>query len=153
MISTGRLREIVLFKELSDGELDKLSTVLKEALYPKGTLIWEEGSSEQGLQIIDYGKVKVTRMTQEGNRQILAVLKADKFFGELSILDGRAHSASMEALEDTRVFILTKSAMDRLLQEAPQTAFKIVREMTITISEILREMNNKFIKMVDYIWE
>jgi hypothetical protein len=43
--------------------------------------------------------------------------------------------------------------MDRLLQEAPQTAFKIVREMTITISEILREMNNKFIKMVDYIWE
>jgi CRP-like cAMP-binding protein len=153
MISTKRLREIVLFKELSDGELDKLSKVLKEAFYPKGTLIWEEGSTEQGLQIIDSGKVKVTRRTQEGNRQVLAVLKASKFFGELSILDGRAHSASMEALEDTRVFILTKSHMDILLQEAPQTAFKIVSEMTIAISEILREMNNKFIKMVDYIWE
>ncbi len=71
--------------------------MLKEVFYPKGTLIWEEGSTEQGLQIIDSGKVKVTRMTQEGNRQVLAVLKANKFFGELSILDGRAHSASMEA--------------------------------------------------------
>jgi len=153
MINAKRLKEIVLFRELSNEELDKLSKVLKEALYPKDTLIWEEGSSEQGLQIIDYGKVKVTRRTQEGNRQTLAVLKADKFFGELSILDGRAHSASVEALEETRVFILTKSAMDRLLQETPHIAFKIVREMTIAISEILREMNNKFIKMVDYIWE
>ena len=83
----------------------------------------------------------------------MAVLKANKFFGELSILDGRAHSASMEALEDTKVFVLEKAEMDRLLAETPLTAFKIVREMTIAISEILREMNNKFIKMVDYIWE
>ena len=153
MISTERLKEIALFKELSDVELNKLSKGLEEAFYPKGTLIWEEGSTEQGLQIIDSGKVKVTRMTQEGNRQVLAVLKANKFFGELSILDGRAHSASMEALEDTRVFILRKAHMDRLLQDSPLTAFKIVSEMTIAISEILREMNNKFIKMVDYIWE
>lgn len=153
MISAKRLKETVLFREFSEEELDKLSTVLKEAFYPKGTLIWEEGSTEQGLQIIDYGKIKVTRMTQEGNRQVLAVLKANKFFGELSILDGRAHSASMEALEDTKVFVLGKTEMDRLLEETPLTAFKIVREMTIAISEILREMNNKFIKMVDYIWE
>lgn len=153
MISTKRLKEIILFSGLSDGELDNIAHLLKETHYPKGTLIWEEGSSEQGLQIIDYGRVKVTRMTQEGNRQTLAVLKANKFFGELSILDGRAHSASMEALEDTRVFVLTKADMDRLLKEAPQTAYKIVCEMTIAISEILREMNNKFIKMVDYIWE
>jgi CRP-like cAMP-binding protein len=153
MISAERLKEIVLFREFLQEELEKISQVLKEVSYPKGTLIWEEGSTEQGLQIIDYGKVKVTRRTQEGNRQVLAVLKANKFFGELSILDGRAHSASMEALEDTKVFVLGKTEMDRLLQETPLTAFKIVREMTIAISEILREMNNKFIKMVDYIWE
>jgi CRP-like cAMP-binding protein len=153
MISTERLKNVVLFREFSQEELERMSHILKESLYPKGTLIWEEGSSEQGLHIIDYGKVKVTRKTQEGHKQVLAVLKADKFFGELSILDGRAHSASMEALEDTKVFILAKSDMDRLLREAPLIAFKIVREMAIVISEILREMNSKFIKMVDYIWE
>ena len=153
MISTERLKKVGLFREFSEEDIEKMAHILKEAVYPKGTMIWEEGSTEQGLQIIDYGKVKVTRRTQEGNRQVLAVLKPDKFYGELSILDGRAHSASMEALEETKVFVLTKFEMDRLLQEAPLMAFKIVREMTITICEILREMNNKFIKMVDYIWE
>jgi CRP-like cAMP-binding protein len=152
MISTRRLKEIILFKEFTQEELEKISTIMKEAFYPKGTLVWEEDSAEQGLQIIDYGKVRVTRRTKEG-KQILAVLKQNNFFGELSILDGRAHSASVEALEDTKVFILTKADMDKLLAETPQTAYKIVREMTIAICEIIREMNDKFMKLVDYVWE
>jgi CRP-like cAMP-binding protein len=152
MISTRRLKEIILFKEFTQEELEKISTIMKEAFYPKGTMVWEEDSAEQGLQIIDYGKVRVTRRTKEG-KQILAVLKQNNFFGELSILDGRAHSASVEALEDTKVFILTKADMDKLLAETPQTAYKIVREMTIAICEIIREMNDKFMKLVDYVWE
>ncbi|MBI5055768.1 MAG: cyclic nucleotide-binding domain-containing protein [Nitrospirae bacterium] len=153
MISTRRLKEVTLFKEFTQEELEKISTMMKEAFYPKGTVVWEEDSPEQGLQIIDYGRVRVSRRTKEGNRQILAVLKVNNFYGELSILDGRAHSASVEALEDTKVFILAKADMDRLLQDSPQTAYKIVREMTITIVEILRDMNDKFMKLVDYVWE
>ncbi|MBI5742030.1 MAG: cyclic nucleotide-binding domain-containing protein [Nitrospirae bacterium] len=153
MVSTRRLKEIILFKDFTQEELLKISTTLKESFYPKGTVVWEKDSPEQGLQIIDYGRVRVTRRTKDGTRQILAVLKANNFFGELSILDGRAHSASVEALEDTKVFILSKADMDRLLAEAPQTAYKIVSEMTIAIVEILREMNDKFMKLVDYVWE
>jgi CRP-like cAMP-binding protein len=95
--------------------------------------------------------------TQESSRPSLAEIQTHpasaRFVSERSVLDGRAHSASTEALEDTRVFVLTKSDMDRLLSEIPQTAYKIVCEMTIAISEILRDMSNKSIKMADYIWE
>jgi len=43
--------------------------------------------------------------------------------------------------------------MEKLLDEKPVTAYKIVREMTIAINEILREMNDKFMKLVNYVWE
>jgi CRP-like cAMP-binding protein len=153
MVSTRRLKEISLFKGLSQEELEKLSGMLSEGFYKKGEVIWEEGSPEQGLHIIDYGKVRVSRRTKEGDRQILAVLKDNNFYGELSLLDGRAHSASVEALEDTKVFVLKRADMERLLKENPQTAYKIVREMTIAICEILRDMNDKFMKLVNYVWE
>jgi len=148
-----RLKEITIFKNLSEEELEKVSSIVKEVFYPKGTVIYEEGSVEQSLQIIDYGKVRVTKRTKEGHRQILAVLKRNNFFGELSLLDGRAHSASVEALEDTKVLVIKKTDMDKLLQENPHTAYKIVREITITICEILRDMNDKFVGMVSYVWE
>lgn len=153
MVSTRRLKEISLFKGLSQEELERLSNMLSEEFYRKGDVIWEEGSPEQGLHIIDYGKVRVSRRTKEGDRQILAVLKDNNFYGELSLLDGRSHSASVEALEDTKVLVLQRADMDRLLKESPQTAYKIVREMTIAICEILRDMNDKFMRLVNYVWE
>lgn len=153
MLSKDRLKEMTLFKKLTEDEIDKVSSVLEEAIYKKGSIIWEEGSPEQGLQIIDYGKVRISRKTSEGHRQVLAVLKANGFFGEMSLLDGRSHSASVEALEDTKVLILHRTKMENLLKESPPTAYNILRVMTIEICELLRQMNAKFMDMVNYVWE
>ncbi len=153
MLSKERLKEIKLFKGLSDDEIGIVANVLDESLYKKGAIIWEEGAPEQGLQIIDHGKVRITRKTSENHRQVLAVLKDDNFFGELSLLDGRSHSASAEALEDTKVYILHRSKMETLLKESPLTAYNIMRVLAIEICELLRQMNAKFMDMVNYVWE
>ncbi len=151
-MDTKQFKEITLFKGLSEDELEMVSSLLTEVFFPKGAVIWEEGSPEQGLYIIDYGKVRVTRRAGEGYRQVLAVLKKNNFFGELSLLDGRSHSASVEAVEDTKALVLHRADIEKMLQETPRTAYKIVSEMTIAICEILREMNYKFIEMVNYVW-
>lgn len=153
MLSKDKLKEITLFRELSDEDIEVVASVLEEAFYKKGSVVWEEGTPEQGLHIIDHGKVRVCRNTREGHKQVLAVLKDNNFYGELSILDGRMHSASVEAVEDTKVLVLHKSSMDKLLQENPQIAFNIVRVMTIEVCELLRVMNAKFMDMVNYVWE
>lgn len=153
MLSKDRLKEMTLFKGLSADEIDKVAPVLEEAFYKKGDIIWEEGAPEQGLQIIDHGKVRITRKTSEGHRQVLSVLKQNGFFGELSILDGRSHSASVEALEDTKVYILHRSNLEKLLAESPTTAYNIMRILAIEICELVRQMNAKFMDMVNYVWE
>ncbi len=153
MLSKDRLKEITLFRELSDEDIEVVASVLEEGFYKKGSVVWEEDTPEQGLHIIDHGKVRVCRNTREGHKQVLAVLKDNNFYGELSILDGRMHSASVEAVADTKVLILRKSSMDKLLQENPQVAFSIVRVMTIEVCELLRVMNAKFMNMVNYVWE
>jgi len=151
MINLESLKQICLFKGLSDEDLQKVASALKEKFYPKGTIIWEEDSVEQGLQIIEYGKVGVTKRTKERQRKMFGMLREGKFFGELSLLDGRNHSAELEALDDTKVFVLSRAEMARFLEEDPQIAYTIVREIAIDISKILREMNDKFMSMVNYI--
>lgn len=153
MLSKERLKGITLFKELSDEELDIVSSILEEAFYKKGSRVWEENAPAQGLHVIDTGKVKISRMTREGHRQVLAVLKQNQFFGELSLLDGRPHSASAEAVEDTKVYILHGEQMEKLLKQSPQTAYNILRVLGVQICELLRQMNAKFMDMVNYVWE
>ena len=153
MPTLARLKQISLFKDLSNDELKKVSKIIKVATYRKGAMILEEGSPEQGLHIIDSGKVRITRGTKEGHKQVLAVFKKNNFFGELSLLDGRSHSASVEALQKTNVFVIQKAEMDKFLKKNPRTAYKIVRDLAIEISMILRGMNDKFINMVDFLWD
>ena len=144
---------MTLFKDLSDEEIELVGSVLKEEFYKKGAVIWEENAPAQGLHVIDHGKVRITRRTRDGHRQVLAVLKQNGFFGELSLLDSRTHSASAEAVEDTKVYVLHREKMEKLLKESPQTAYNILRELAIEISELLRQMNAKFMDMVNYVWE
>jgi len=153
MPTLARLKKISLFKDLTNDELKKVSKLIKEKSVRKGGVIWEEGSPEQGLHIIDSGKVSISRKTKDNNKQVLAVLKKDSFLGELSCLDGRSHSASAEALMKTNLLIIRKADMDKLLNKNPKIAYKIVRDMAIEISHILRSMNDKFINMVDFIWD
>ncbi len=153
MPTLARLKKISLFKDLSNDELKKVSKLFKEKTVRKGEVIWEEGSPEQGLHIIDSGKVSISRKTKDNNKQVLAILKKDGFIGELSLLDGRSHSASAEALIKTNLLIIRKADFDKLLNKNPKIAYKIVRDMAIEISHILRNMNDKFINMVDFIWD
>ena len=153
MPTLARLKKIALFKDLTNDELKKVSKLFKEKSFRKGAVIWEEGSPEQGLHIIDAGKVSISRKTKDNNKQVLAILKKDGFIGELSLLDGRSHSASAEALMKTNLLIIRKADFDKLLNKNPQIAYKIVRDMAIEISHILRNMNDKFINMVDFIWD
>lgn len=153
MPTLDRLKKISLFKDLTSDELKKVSKLIKEKSVRKSAVIWEEDSPEQGLHIIDSGKVRISRKTKDGNKQVLAILKKNGFIGELSCLDGRSHSASAEALIKTNLFIIRKADMDKLLNKNPKIAYKIVRDMAIEISHILRSMNDKFINMVDFIWD
>jgi CRP/FNR family transcriptional regulator len=152
MVTKERLKKFTLFKDFSDSELKKISAIIKETSYPKGAVVYEEGSPGQGLHIIDKGRVRVTRKTKEGVKQVLHVMRPNSFFGELSFLDGRAHSASIETLEKTNVLVIKKEDMDKFLKQNPLIAYKMVRDITIAICEILRSMNDKFIIMVDYLW-
>ncbi len=98
------------------------------------------------------GKVKISRRTKEGDKQVLSVLNKNSFIGELSLLDGRNHSASAEALKKSEILIIKKADMDKFLEKNPKIAYKIIRDLAIEISQIVRSMNDKFIKMVDYLW-
>lgn len=152
MPTLSQLKKLSLFKDLSDDELNKVSKIIRKVTYKKGRKIWEENAPEQGLHIIVSGKVKISRKTKEGDSQVLAVLKKDNFIGELSLLDGRPHTASAEAVQSTVMFVIKKADMDMFLEKNPKTAYKIVRDLAIEIGQILRDMNYKFIKMVEYLW-
>ncbi len=152
MVEKEILRANPLFANLSEEELATVLEVIQQRDFAAGGQVFDETLPGQELYIILKGKVRIVKTTREGERQTLSVLKQGNFFGELSLLDGRKHSATAEAVEDSQLLVIDQAGLAQIEQNYPAVALKIIKNMALKISRTLREMNENFMGMVNYMW-
>ena len=68
-----------------------------------------EDDSKNFMYVIYTGKIKVVRTSSEGKEQILVIRKKGDFFGEMTLLDGKTQPASIVAIEDTTVGLISRT--------------------------------------------
>ncbi|MEJ2696860.1 MAG: Crp/Fnr family transcriptional regulator [Candidatus Sulfobium sp.] len=109
------LRSIPLFHSLTDEELMEISTkvVIKE--FSKNEVILHEEDTNDFMYVILFGKVKVVKATEEGKEIILAIHRSEEFFGEVSLIDGKTSPATVLAIENSLVAIISKNDFYSLL--------------------------------------
>jgi CRP-like cAMP-binding protein len=84
MSKTDHLRNVPIFTDLSDSDLNRIASKMVSRDYEKGQMILLEESTGETFFIITSGTVKVTRLSDDGREVILALLGGSDFFGEMS---------------------------------------------------------------------
>ena len=120
------LKNVPLFRELKEDELEALASVALYKNFPKNTVILLAEEEGDTLFIIDKGKVKVTILSEDGRELILDILSKGNFFGEMSLLDGRPRSATVVAIEDSKLLILRRGDFVRLIESIPRIAAQVM---------------------------
>lgn len=128
------LREVTLFKEVSDELLGEIASDAEEERVPRGHIIIQKGEIGDTLYIIVSGKVVV-----KDEEKILAEITDHQFFGELAILSPQPRSASVEAIEETLLLKLRRQNLIDHLNLDPKFSMGIILELCSRI----REMNKK----------
>ncbi|WKT82252.1 mechanosensitive ion channel [Thermosynechococcus sp. PP45] len=130
------LRNISCFSCCSNAELQMLIELGNRQFYGVGEIICSEGDPGDAFYIVLEGSVEVR---SEQLDQILATLYEGDFFGEISVLTGMPRSATVRALEETVLFVVHRSAVQRLLQAQPQLAEEIAHELAAR-QQVLQEL-------------
>ena len=133
------LRQIPLFRDLPPERLEKLASLLQEKSYEENRALFHAKEPGSALFILKSGRVKVTLTDRHGKEVILRVLHPGEFFGEMALLDGHPRSATVTAIERSRVFILEQASFLQLIRQDPQWSLK----MLATLSRRLRKANEK----------
>ena len=81
MSKTDHLRNVPIFTDLSDSDLNRIASKMVSRDYEKGQMILLEESTGETFFIITSGTVKVTRLSDDGREVILALLGGSDFFG------------------------------------------------------------------------
>lgn len=124
------LRNVSIFEELPERDLEKIANLGTRKTFLKGSVILMEDEIGSALFIIIDGKVKVSRLDETGREVILSILGPGEVFGEMSLLDGMKRSATVSALTDTEVLIIYRDDFLNLLNKHPQIAISLLKELT-----------------------
>ena len=101
------MRGTNLFKNTSDNRLIKICLSMIKKKFIKGEFIFKEGEIGDKFYLLKKGKVKVLK-----NKKIIREMEEGSCFGELSLLINEPRSATVEAITECSVYILTKQVFN-----------------------------------------
>lgn len=141
------IKTIPLFTTLSQEEISQLEQIIIKKHFKKNEIIVLEEDTLKYMYIVYSGKVKVEQISEEGKEHILAIHKKGEFFGEMSMLDGKTSPATVVAMEDAEIGMITKNDFERHLLKND----KVKKEIMSLLCQRLREawLRLKVIRFAD----
>ncbi len=99
--------------------------------YDKGGIIFQEGDNSGCMYDILGGKVGIYASYGKPEEKLLATLEANKFFGEMGMIDNEIRSATAVALEyDTYVEAIYPKDLDSLFKQSPEKVLQILKHLS-----------------------
>jgi len=135
------LGQAPLFTLLDATERADLEQVLERRSYAAGEIVFTTGEPGDALYIVGTGNVELFVKDNAGAKISLTICGAGEVFGELSLFDGGARTATALALEDVELLMLERDDLLLFLRRHPDAALDLLTMMGQRIratDEILR---------------
>jgi len=133
------MRPVEILKPLSEDELWNLASRVTTQHYGKGEVLVKQGEPGDSFFIMKDGEVEVSIANQKGERTVITHLGVGEFFGEGSLLTGEARSATITAIRDTQVIVVSKSSFADTLSANSS----ICTELSKILERRLRELGER----------
>jgi NADH:ubiquinone reductase (H+-translocating) len=116
-IATDWMLHLLFPPDLAETKLEPESGIQKQHFQP-GDVVFQQGDLGDSVYVIEEGECDVLR-EENGERKLLATLKAGDYFGEMAVLADQSRNATIQARTAMNVLIIPKQDFDKLRQSVP----------------------------------
>jgi CRP/FNR family transcriptional regulator len=145
MLDVNSLSEIDLFKHLPDSCLEALEKDSNVLNCSAGHLFFQPEHTGRVLFVLETGSVRTFR-TYGGRKLTITVLQPPAIFGVMGCFGQGKYHSSAEALEASRVRMISRESIQALLECAPHVAHKLVDLMSERCVHFLQKMETLALK-------
>lgn len=137
-----------LLATFNANELSLLSSFGDSRSYQAEDIIIREGDENDHLYLVLKGKLEVLQ-TFDGQTRPVATLEAGDSLGEVSVFDPGPASATVRALSEAEVWLISRSSLDRLHAANPKVAYRLLSRITTCLSKRMRNMNDQLVDLAN----
>lgn len=110
-------RKIPFLVGLSEGERSEVQKHFIFRDFQRNEIILHEADASNSLYLILSGELKAVQISADGKEHILAIHKKGDFFGDMALLDGKTAPATVVALKDCRICLITKAIFSNIIMK------------------------------------
>lgn len=128
--------KVPIFSHLEIDELEEVFTKINHMKMSKGENLYMAGEIVSSLFVIHKGKVRIYRLNDNGEEQLIRVLTHSDFTGELSLFSQDDLSESYaEVMEDAEVCKINRQDIYSLMQKYPNISIKIIESFATRLND------------------
>jgi predicted acylesterase/phospholipase RssA/CRP-like cAMP-binding protein len=138
MFSQDKLAELTatpLFAGLTPCAFDELLSELRFISLSGGAILFRAGDAGDSMYIVLSGRLRVSVQRADGAEEIIREIARGESVGELALLTGEARSATIRAIRDTTLAMLSQSAFERAIQFDPT----LIRQIAVQLASRQRQ--------------
>jgi CRP/FNR family transcriptional regulator len=143
-----RLKVNPLFSGLDEAGLAKVRGIALLTSYKKGNILFSQGDEAHGFYLVISGKVKIYRMSPQGQEYIMRIVGPGETIAEAAVFSGKTYPASAEALEESQLYYLNKSNFLHLIQDSPQLALNMMTGLSLLLRQLAQQVEDLSLKEV-----
>ncbi|MGZ3182237.1 MAG: cyclic nucleotide-binding domain-containing protein [Telluria sp.] len=136
--------EIALFKGLTPAATEKFVAASRVVKVPKGEAIVRHGDNGHEMYLILSGAAEVQRQV-DGCTCTIATLGKGQIVGEMAFVSRRARTASVVAIDDVEVLVLTQQFIKDLTRTMPATVIQVLLNLSVILADRLRDTNEQLL--------
>ncbi len=128
------IRDMVLFADLNEHDFGLIHAPIDDLEFRTGALLYDEGSTAQGVYTLRKGIVKLVRVTTDGRQRIVRVLRPGDVVG-LEALATAHYNSDAVALTDVAVCRIPLEVIHTLGANSQRLHLKLMQKWQQTLKD------------------
>ena len=147
---TRKIIHSLIGRGVTSQQVEQLALALVAQKVAAGHLLMNEGDRPSGLVFLLQGGVEILKHGPDGQRQSLAKLEAPTLLGEMSLITDRPSSATVMAVTECELQLLTRAQFQRLIAGDSIAAYKLVMTIAGVLAERLAKLDRKVLELTGH---
>jgi CRP/FNR family transcriptional regulator len=131
-----------IFQNLEAEEVEALSRQALRRKWKTGQTLFSQGDPADGMFLIKGGRVKLSKVLEDGTELTLDIRKAGDFVGENMFSEEVHYPVSAYCLEDTLTCGFSRSQFEQLVLQHPKVGLQIIKNLSERISWLTRRVGS-----------
>ncbi len=148
--SAASLREILsalpLFTCLTPEERSRLEEGCRTLHFRKAEPVLDEGQPVEGLLVVLSGTVKIVRWDENGDEDILHLVRPGNFLAETAVFQGDAFPFSATAVSAVHALLVRRDVLLELIRRNPELALQLLAALSVRLRMFARKLSSSRIR-------